>query len=211
VAKNFDKVAIFYDSIAKLIFGKTIRLAQTNMLQAIPPGSRILIVGGGTGWILEELSIVHGTGLRITYIDSSAKMISLAKKKYAANNRVKFITESIKTAPLSGTYNVIITPFFFDVFTPYNALQVFEKLHRHVNENSLWLYSDFNCKQETKFSQKALLKIMYLFFRIVCGIEAKTLPDIDSYFTKFGYKIALERKFLENFIVSRVYQPPLPQ
>jgi ubiquinone/menaquinone biosynthesis C-methylase UbiE len=210
MARNFDTIAIFYDSLVKLVFGKTIRLAQTNMLQAVPPGSRVLIVGGGTGWILEELSIVHGTGLRITYIDSSAKMISLAKKRYAASNRVKFVAESIKTAQLKDTYNVIITPFFFDMFSAYNAQKVFEKLNRHVNEASLWLYTDFVCTPQNTFYQKTLLKVMYWFFRFTCGIEATKVPDMERFFLQNGYRLALEKKFLGNFITSRVYNPSYP-
>ncbi len=208
MAGNFNGIAWIYDSMAKLVFGKTIRLAQINMLQAIPPGSRILIVGGGTGWILEEISVVHGTGLRITYVDSSAKMISLAKKKYAANNRVKFVNESILTTNLYDTYNVVITPFIFDVFSTHTARLVFERINLHVKDSSLWLYSDFNASTGISLGQKVLLKIMYLFFRLCCGIEAKQLPDMDRYFLEHGYRLALEKNYMGNFITSRVYQPP---
>jgi len=208
MAGNFDRIAWGYDSMVKLVFGKTIRRAQTQMLQAIPPGSRVLIVGGGTGWILEELSVVHGTGLRITYVDSSAKMISLAKKRYAANNRVKFVNESILTTNLYGTYNVVITPFIFDVFSGHNAKKVFERINLHVKDSSLWLYSDFYSKDGISLGQKMLLSIMYIFFRLLCGIEAKKLPDMDRHFKEHGYRLALEKNFLGNFITSRVYQPP---
>lgn len=207
MARSFDKIAIIYDFLAWLVFGNTIKHAQSELLQVIPPGSRILIIGGGSGWVLDELSMVHGTGLRITYIDSSPKMISKAKKRYIAQNRVKFVTESAKTALLKDTYDVVITPFFFDMFGTYNAQQIFEKIHRHINENTLWLYSDFTNTEQNTIFQHMLLKVMYVFFRLTCGIEAKKMPDMDRIFNKYGYRLALEKKFKGGFITSRVYQP----
>jgi ubiquinone/menaquinone biosynthesis C-methylase UbiE len=53
--KNFDFIAPYYDFLSKLIFGKRLRIAQTSLLSKIPRHQRILLVGGGTGWILPEL------------------------------------------------------------------------------------------------------------------------------------------------------------
>ena len=203
---SYDSVALFYDQLAGLVFGKTLQKAQAVLLHAVPPQSRVLIAGGGTGLILEELTKVHPTGLKITYIDSSAAMIAKAKRRDVANNRIRFLTEPLQTVPLKEGYDVIITPFFFDNFSNRTARQIFERLHRNLKDTGLWLYSDFQLTGDNSFRQRATLKFMYTFFRLSCGIEADTLPDMDSCFAEYGYKPALEKTYKNQFVVSRVYQ-----
>ncbi|MEZ4686196.1 MAG: hypothetical protein R3B47_09055 [Bacteroidia bacterium] len=53
---SFNRLAPVYDFLASLVFGNRIRQAQRWLLDFIPEGSSILILGGGTGWILEELA-----------------------------------------------------------------------------------------------------------------------------------------------------------
>ena len=76
---NFDSVARIYDGLSNLIFGKAIRRAQTAYLSDIRPGANVLVLGGGTGWLLSELSKVNPT-CKVWYIDASAKMIELSKE-----------------------------------------------------------------------------------------------------------------------------------
>ncbi len=55
MAANYNNSAWFYDSLAGLVYGKALVKAQVYLLQYIPADSNILIVGGGTGWILMNL------------------------------------------------------------------------------------------------------------------------------------------------------------
>jgi hypothetical protein len=54
--------------------------------------------------------------------------------------------------------------------------------------------------------QKVTLKAMYLFFRLLCGIEAGTLPDMHACFSARGYHIITQSLFMNGFIGSVVYQ-----
>ena len=56
---DFNTVARPYDFISRLVFGDSLVEAQTSLLHYIPSNSQILIVGGGTGWILEEISKIN--------------------------------------------------------------------------------------------------------------------------------------------------------
>ena len=71
MASNYDNSAAFYDQLSQMVFGKALIRAQLYLLQQVPPNSTVLIVGGGTGWILEELSNIHYSGLAITYVEIS--------------------------------------------------------------------------------------------------------------------------------------------
>ena len=88
---NYNTIANTYDFLSRLIFQKSIVNAQVFLLNYISANSKILIVGGGTGWVLEELSKIHSEGIEITYVEKSEKMISLSKQKNIKNNKAVFM------------------------------------------------------------------------------------------------------------------------
>ncbi len=201
---NFNKIAWCYDALSHLVYGRVIRSAQIDMLSYIPAGAAILIVGGGTGWIVEEISKNQPTGLCITYIDSSSRMIALAEKKNNGANKVVFITALIEELELSKKYDVIITPFLFDMFLESKCQTIVKKLDNCFKPNGLWLYSDFYCSRTSPLWQKALLRFMYFFFKISCHIEANQLPNIHACF--LPYQLVLEKTYCRGFIKSKIFK-----
>jgi ubiquinone/menaquinone biosynthesis C-methylase UbiE len=178
--------------------------AQQFLVKEIPANSRILIVGGGTGWVLEEIAKIHANGLTITYVDSSAKMIALARARNVAGNIVTFIAAPIEETAPAEVYDVVLTPFLFDNFTDHVMQKVFVQLHERLAPQGIWLFCDF--QKPIVFWQKILLKVMYLFFKVSCGIEASALPDTEGCFARHGYKIRAQETFVKGFVVSRVYE-----
>jgi ubiquinone/menaquinone biosynthesis C-methylase UbiE len=203
VASNFDNAAWFYDGLSRLVYGKALINSQVYLLQYVKPGSNILIVGGGTGWILEELTKIYPSGLQITYVEISSKMIALSQKRYTGNNEVVFINDAIeKVTGLTGI-DMVITPFLFDNFTVATARFVFAHIHSALKQDGLWLNADFQLTG--KWWQNVLLKSMLLFFKILCGIEATQMHYIEPCFIKNGYGIVAGKTFFGDFIISKVY------
>ena len=201
--RSYDTIAFVYDRIARLVFGNTLLRAQQYLVTAIVPGSRILIVGGGTGWILEEISKIHPSGLSITYIDASARMVAIAQKRHAGANKVRFIPLPIEQVVIEGTYDIAFTPFFFDNFTEGNMQKIFASIDDSLRVNGLWLYCDF-CNTD-KYWQKKILSIMYFFFRASCGIEADRLPYVAASFIKHDYLVKGKTQFMNGFVESIIY------
>lgn len=205
---NFNSIAPFYDGLCQLVFGQRVKKAQIESLKFIPAGSSILIVGGGTGWILDEISKIHPSGLTITYIDKSSKMIELSKKRSVCTNAVTFINDAVENVNLSNqSYDVILTPFLLDCFSQSTFQSVFEKLNDSLKTKGLWLNIDFCLSSESKFWQKAMVKIMYAFFSLTCRIEAKRLPSLSVSFAP--YALINRKMFCNNFIKMQVFQKPV--
>ena len=118
---NYDKIANQYDFLSKVVFLKSQVQAQVNQLKYIPEKSSILIVGGGTGWILEELAKVHPSGLDIVYVEISQKMIALSKTRDVGNNNVEFVHLGIEDFKTDLLFDAILTPFLFDNFVKNRA------------------------------------------------------------------------------------------
>ena len=102
MAANYNNSAWFYDRLSRVIYGRAIIRSQVYLLGHIPAGSRVLIAGGGTGWILEELARLQPSGLKITYVEISAKMMALSRKRNAGNNEVIFINEAVENVTIAG-------------------------------------------------------------------------------------------------------------
>jgi spermidine synthase len=81
MAGNYDNSASFYDGLSRLVFGRTLIAAQVAFLSSIPKNAKVLIIGGGTGWILEEITRLYPSGLTITYVEISANMMALSQKR----------------------------------------------------------------------------------------------------------------------------------
>lgn len=202
---NYNYIAPFYDMLCHLVFGQRVKNAQIASLKFIPYDSDILIVGGGTGWILEEISKIHQSGLSITYVDVSSKMISLSKNRDSSCNEVSFINASIENTDLQNKkYGVIITPFLFDSFQQATLHCIFNKLDESLIHNGLWLYTDFYLTQKSKWWQVSLIKVMYFVFRMLCGIEASQLPDVAVCFS--SYSRIKEKTFCNDFISMQVFR-----
>ncbi|HJP64333.1 MAG TPA: class I SAM-dependent methyltransferase [Mucilaginibacter sp.] len=204
MAANYNNSAWFYDKLSRLIYGKALIKAQVYLLDAIPAGSKILIAGGGTGGILEEIAKLYPSGLKITYVEVSGKMMALSKKRVSGENKVDFINAPVENVPLPTDYDVVITPFLFDNFTEENLRKIFSHIHQSLKTGGLWLNTDF--KLTGKWWQRILLRSMILFFRVICRIEATKLPDIEKRFNETGYAIIKQGSFFGEFILSTAYR-----
>jgi ubiquinone/menaquinone biosynthesis C-methylase UbiE len=204
MAANYDNSAWFYDRLSRVIYGKALIRSQVYLLKFIPAHAEILIVGGGTGWILEEIAKVHPSGLKITYVEISAKMMALSRKRNTGNNKVIYINKEIENVAMQNQYDVLITPFLFDNFTEQTLQKVFSHIHNSLKPGGLWLNTDF--RLTGKWWQALLLHSMFIFFRVICRIEATRLPDIEKLFEQHRYKGISQKSFFGDFILSTAYK-----
>ena len=206
---NYDAAAWFYDCLAQLVFGKALINAQTFLIKNIKPETSVLIVGGGTGWILEEIAHLHSSALNITYVEISARMISLSKNRNYLQNNVCFIHAAIEDCEIKKQYDTILTPFLFDNFSEERIQSVFNQLNQSLKPGGLWLLCDFQVQNNQKrIWQNILLQTMYWFFGWLCSVETSKLIKMDSYFTRNNYKLLQEKTFYRGFVISQVYQKP---
>jgi ubiquinone/menaquinone biosynthesis C-methylase UbiE len=207
-ANDYDRIAGNYDALSRLLFQKAIVRSQQSLFPFLSAPATVLIVGGGTGWILEEIAKIHADGLQITYLDLSANMIALAKNRDWKQNAVTFVQSDIREYESEMRYDFVITPFLFDNFKPTHVHSIFDRLDRLLAPNGLWLYADFHVQNNVNgIWQKALLKCMYLFFRFIANVETTVLTDMDALFKQKKYETVFKSSHFSHFIQARVYRP----
>lgn len=202
-SNDFDKVAPFYDKLAGLIFGKVIKKAQTKYLHLIKPGSKILILGGGTGWILKEI-LDRQTEVEINYVEKSAQMIELAKTA-CPNHNIEFVNLPFEEWHTEEKFDFILCNFFLDVFQSQNLRdQIIPKIKNLIAENGGLLVADFQVNKS--IWQKLLLWVMHKFFNLFSNMESRKLIDLNELLISNRLKEASTSHFFKHMIFSRVYE-----
>lgn len=204
MAANYNNSAWFYDRLARLVYGKALINAQIYLLKHIPENAKVLIIGGGTGWILEELVHIHSSGLQITYVEIAPNMAALSQKRNIGNNHVNFINEGIEKVNLPPDFDIALTPFLLDNFTQENFTIIFKSISDLLKPNGLWLNASFQLTG--KWWQQVMLQTMFVFFKVICGIEASKLPGISAAFEAGNYKLIEQKNFFGDFIGAKIYK-----
>lgn len=199
ISSGFDRLAPYYDTLARWVFGDDIKRAQTVFLNSIPPSSKVLIIGGGTGWILHEV-IGAVRDVTVWYVDVSPVMIRKARQYNFSEESVEFIVGTIDDVPAEKMFDVVITPFYLDLFSEVALLEVIKNIRQRLKPAAHWLVTDFI--PSGRVWHRFLLWVMYRFFRVVCGIEARSLPRWQHKLEEAGLVKVKEQRFHRGFICS---------
>lgn len=211
VGKGFDRLAGSYDLLVRLVYGNSLQQAQSALLPALPQGRDVLLIGGGTGRLLKPLCL-EAKPRHILYIDASAVMLQRAqafvKKEIPSwENKISFLQGTQELLPDAGQFDVVITPFFLDLFSEEAFEAVFDRLALQLKPEGSWYLIDF---QEAKgiFSvpSKILIWAMYRFFRLATGISGDRLIDPTPYFRRNRFSLQAEKLFYQGMVKSQLWK-----
>jgi len=212
MANNYDPIAAYYDLVHRLFYGRAEINAQVELLSFIKPGDRLLIVGGGTGWILEKIAALYRSGLAITYIESSSAMMALSRKRDCGQNRVEFVEGSVEGGSVEQCittvrYDCILTGFFFDNFASDQARRIVGELAPRLVAGGFWLFTDFYYqKGKGRWWQLFLLKLMYASARLIVKVEGGELTDMEPIFEGAGFEEVYAAFYYGRFIKAIAYR-----
>ena len=203
---DFDWVAPFYDSLAFLVFGHRLKRAQVVFLNQIPANARILLVGGGTGWLLQQV-LTQCQPNHVVYLEASAKMLALASKRVINHNVVGSVTFRVgdeTSLKPEESFDVIITPFVLDLFTgKYLQKTLIPQLHGKLKPGGLWLVTDF--VPFVTGWRKMLLWTMIRFFRLTAGMKIRQLADWQKLLAESGLQRIEQRAQVSGMVSTEVW------
>ena len=207
---NFDPIAPLYDSLSRLVFGNALRRAQLAHLDAIPATARVLLIGGGSGWLLEQLLRIR-PGIAVTYLEASPKMLQMAKERISrmqdlASSSVIYLCGNEDSLPPGYTFDVILTPFLLDLFPEQQLQHLMDCLYTALTPNGLWLFADFwPIGTPPPLWQRLLLKSMYTFFGLLSDVKATRLPDFRTHFERLQLQELRSAAFYGGMVQAKVY------
>lgn len=202
MTNNFNYIAPVYDRLASYVFGESLRQAQSFYLSRIPRGAKVLIIGGGSGWLLEQV-ILQTSDITIDYVEASEKMLVLSERRMPAEAKVTFVHGTEENIPGSA-YDCIITNFFLDVFRADRLSALMLRLAQTLNTEGLWLCTDF--RNTERLDHKLLLWTMHTFFKLCTGLQSGKLSDFRPYFSEHELTLTEESLWRRGLVFSAVYK-----
>ncbi|AKQ44681.1 hypothetical protein TH63_02035 [Rufibacter radiotolerans] len=207
---SFDFIAPVYDALAGVVFKDSQKKAQCRFLSKIPDGATVLVLGGGTGWLLPEL-FKKSNPKQVLYLEASNAMLEKARRRVRGlpeSSRIEFRLGTELALLPQEKFHVIITPFVLDLFTEQEVTAMVQRLSQALMPQGQWLHTDFFLSPNLfqKAWQKPLLWAMYRFFRLVSGISGTGLSPMEEIFRQAGFVPLRQAFFFHCFIKAQLWQ-----
>jgi ubiquinone/menaquinone biosynthesis C-methylase UbiE len=189
---SFDILAPHYRWMEVVLAGDKLQRCRTAFLSRIPSATNILILGEGNGRFLRECRRQFPDA-KITVIDSSARMLALAKQRLGADGeRIDFIcADALTWTPPRQSFDLIVTHFFLDCFRAEQLQSLIAGLARAAAPGANWLLADFQAAPHgwQRLRSRAILWVMYQFFTVVTRLPAASLTPPDAFLEQHGFKL----------------------
>ena len=179
---QFQYIAWVYDFLAKLVFGNSYFKAQLFYLPYLQKNSHVLILGGGTGEILETFKTVKFKG-HIDFIEPSNQMLKKAKKRNFSKSdfTITFLQEKAFASKLPKQ-DTIICNFFLDLFSAKELDLIITSISDQLEQDGKLLVTDFS-PPNGKWNQ-FIFKVMFIFLKITSNISNSSIGDIEKSLSK---------------------------
>ena len=198
MTNDFNWIAPFYDKLQRIVFGDSLSRSATFYFDKITSDHKVLILGGGTGKIIEKID----RGAEITFLDKSSVMME--KASLQKHPGLDLVAADFLKWKASRQFDFVVCPFFLDVFNRHHLSLALGKIHALLKRDGKLLVSDF---QETgKTGHSILLRIMFLFFRVTVSLESKKLLSILMEVENQGFLIEETKEFESGFVFTSVFR-----
>jgi tRNA (cmo5U34)-methyltransferase len=208
-AADFGPVARIYDALAGLAFGGALRRAQRATLAAgLPPGPapRVLVLGGGAGWVLSEIWRQRPQA-QVLYLEVSAAMLARTRARLRRHPAPTGAAVELRQGTEAALrpdeqFEAVVTFFVLDCFTAAALPGALARLHTARAPGAPWLVTDF--RPARRGWRRWLLRAMYWFFGITVGLRAQQLPPWPAGLAALGLRPRWKMHFFGEAIAGLV-------
>lgn len=206
---NFDRIARPYQMLEYLTLGRWLERTRLYFLPRLHSVRNALVLGDGDGRFLAEL-LAANPGLRATAIDTSATMLELLRKRCAPyTDRLRTLQiDALDYAPDGDArYDLVVSHFFLDCLTEAQVTELVGRLAPALRAQALWLVSDFQIPTGTlRVPVIAIVRALYLTFRVLTGLRVTRLPDHAAIFVRAGFARIEQQQFLGGLLTTELWQ-----
>jgi ubiquinone/menaquinone biosynthesis C-methylase UbiE len=203
---NSDPIARWYQLFEYLVFGRALQRRRLEFLKEVADVRSVLILGDGDGRFTAEF-VKQNPQAVVESVDSSARMLQLAERRVGSAN-VQFRVGDARTIALSGKYDLVVTHFFLDCFTNEELDKLVERITGRCMPNARWLVSEFGLPLAgvPRFAARALIRIMYFFFRVLTGLRVTHLPNYAPVLARNGFQIMQRQTAAGGLLISELFR-----
>jgi hypothetical protein len=218
-APNFDRIAAIYRWAEYLSLGPLLQRTRTTLLshlevQLNDPHSA-LVLGDGDGRFLEQLFLRYPQ-CRALAVDTSAAMLQRLRNRCTrsiphAATRLTTLQRSALDLDAPPPIDLpqpdlIATHFFLDCLTQPQLETLARNLAHHAQPQALWLLSDFRIPSgPMRLPARALVRSLYLAFRLLTGLRVTQLPDHAAALTAVGFTRIAQHYSLAGILTAELW------
>ena len=204
---TFDSVAAIYPLLEWLSYGNELARARRAFFEQVVSARNILLVGEGNGRFLQEC-LLHAPQSSITVVDLSSRMLASARRsasRSAASAGLKLIhADFLSWRGRPGTFDLIVTHFFLDLFSPLNQRRVIENIGLSAAPSACWIDVDYRCPRARR-RDRIIDWLQYRFDNAFCGVEADRHHDPSAAIGAAGWHVQGEQLFSAGNVAARLH------
>jgi SAM-dependent methyltransferase len=211
---NFNLIARPYHWLEYLTLGNALENCRTHYLPQILDRSHALILGDGDGRFLAQL-LKHNPQLHADAVDTSTTMLQILRRRSEATApnvplRLRTHQTNALTFPLQASetsYDLIVAHYFLDCLTQPELNTLITRIAPTLTPGALWLISDFRIPDGfMRLPARALVRSLYLAFRLLTGLRTTHLPDHATPLTQAGLTRIAHQHRLAGLLTTELWQ-----
>ena len=208
---NCDSIARWYRLLEHIAFGRALERRRREYLSEVADARRVLILGDGDGRFTAEF-LQRSKAISIDSVDLSSRMLQLAERRVHAclsgPAQIRFHHGDALMMNFSGKYDLIVSHFFLDCFTPEEMPALVARIAGVACPQARWLISEFHVPDAGlwRWTAAFLIQAMYSFFRMATGLQARRLPDYTSSLIEQGFRCTRHRSAWGGLLVSELWE-----
>jgi ubiquinone/menaquinone biosynthesis C-methylase UbiE len=179
----------------------------------MPTIQTALLPGEGNGYFLAALLSAEPE-IRVDVVDICKEMVGIAEQRvtHMGQNfcsRAEFHCADIREfVPGTTRYDLIATHFFLDCFSTSEVHEIVSRIADWAAPRAFWVVSEFHKPENGVYRawSSALIRSLYLAFRITTGLETSRLPDYRPALSSAGFELRCEQQACGGVLVSELWQ-----
>lgn len=208
-APQFDSLAPHYSRIEAVTFGGLLQRCRTALIADVADERRVLILGEGDGRFVRAF-LANNQMATVHVVDVSPRMIALARRRAGCGRVTWQVADARDVDYPRAEYDLIVTNFFLDCFGPDDLARLIPRLAVALRPGGRWLLGDFRVPagRMAGASARAMLAVMYGFFRLVTHLPATRLTDPRPLLLACGLTPGRTVRRLGGFLTSELWSSP---
>jgi hypothetical protein len=207
---NFDPIAHLYRPLEYFTLGRALENCRFHFLSNVRARSHALVLGDGDGRFLARLLHQNAILLHADAVDTSAAMLRLLQTRcQSAQSRLQtHQTDALTFAaiPPATPYDLVVTHFFLDCLPQSEVEALAARIAPHLAPDALWLVSEFRIPTgPLRLPAKALVRSLYVAFRILTGLRVASLPNHERALARAGLSCIAQHRSLGGVLTSELW------
>lgn len=212
MTRSFDWMAGPYRWLEYASFGRALERCRFRFLAHLTEVRSALVLGDGDGRFSARL-LVTASQARVLAVDNSPAMLQALRRRCQSQDVASRITlcradlnEGLPTAARANKYDLVVTHFFLDCLSESQIQRLAADILPLLTPGGCWVVSEFRVPDTAmRHVARALVRGLYLAFRLLTGLKTQQLPRYGRVLTGLGFSLQESIPALGGMLVSELW------